>query len=61
MRKILLLKLKKITVSNFFRNVLQEESFIKKGILEVFPLALHYNKVYVFNENMEENYTFKKL
>lgn len=43
------------SVQFFLGNVLQEESFIKKGILEVLPLALHYNKVYVFNE------TWKKI
>lgn len=43
------------SVQFFLGNVLQEESFIKKGILEVLPLALKYNKVYVFNE------TWKKI
>ena len=45
----------KHSVQFFLGNVLQEESFIKKGILEVLPLALKYNKVYVFNE------TWKKI
>jgi len=45
----------KHSVKFFLGNILQEESFIKKGILEVLPLALKYNKVYVFNE------TWKKI
>lgn len=39
----------------YLGNLLNEELYIKNGILEVLSLALKYNKVYVFNE------TWKKI
>lgn len=43
------------SIKFFLGNLLNEELFLKKGILEVLILAIQYNKTYVFNE------TWKKI
>lgn len=43
------------SIKFFLGNLLNEEKFLKKGIIEVLFLSIKYNKVYVFNE------TWKKI
>lgn len=45
----------KHNIKFYLSNLLNEELYLKKGILEVLELSMKYNKVYVFNE------TWKKI
>lgn len=45
----------KHSIKFYLSNLLNEELYLKNGILEVLELAMKYNKVYVFNE------TWKKI
>lgn len=44
----------KHSIKFFLGNLLNEETYLKNGILEVLMLALKYNKTYVFNETWKK-------